>query len=46
MLSYNIPIEKVKRMLGHKNIATTQIYAKILKKNVEESVTENLHILK
>ena len=46
MLSYNIPIEKVKRMLGHKNIATTQIYAKVLKKNVEDSVTENLKVLR
>lgn len=46
MLSYDIPIEKVKRMLGHKNIATTQIYAKILKKNVESSVSEMLPTLR
>ena len=46
MLSYGIPIEKVKRMLGHKNIATTQIYAKILKKNVEDSVNELLPALR
>ena len=46
MLSYGIPIEKVKRMLGHKNIATTQIYAKILKKNVEDSVNELLPTLR
>ena len=46
MLSYDIPIEKVKRMLGHKNIATTQIYAKILKKNVERSVSEMLPTLR
>ncbi len=46
MLTYGIPIEKVKRMLGHKNIATTQIYAKILKKNVEDSVNEILPTLR
>ena len=28
-LEYNIPIETVSRMLGHTNIKTTQIYAKI-----------------
>ena len=38
MLSYDVPIEKTKRMLGHKDIRSTQIYAKILKKNVEEQV--------
>lgn len=45
MLSYDIPIEKVKRMLGHRNITTTQIYAKILKRNVEDSVNEKLAAL-
>lgn len=33
-LSHDIPIENVARMLGHKDIRTTQIYAKILKQNV------------
>jgi site-specific recombinase XerD len=34
-LSYDIPIEDVGRMLGQKNIRTTQIYAKILKSTIE-----------
>lgn len=37
-LTYDIPIENVSRMMGHKDIKTTQIYAKILKKNVEVKV--------
>ena len=35
-LSHDVPIENVSRMLGHTNIVTTQIYAKILKKNIEK----------
>lgn len=34
-LSYDIPIEDVARMMGHTNIRTTQVYAKILKTTVE-----------
>ncbi len=34
-LSYDIPIEDVARMMGHTNIKTTQIYAKILKSTIE-----------
>lgn len=30
-LSHGIPIESVAKMLGHKNIRTTQIYAKVLR---------------
>lgn len=38
MLSYGVPMESTARMLGHKDIKTTQIYGKILKKNVEQRV--------
>ena len=33
-LAHDIPIDKVARMLGHKDIKTTQIYAKVLKESV------------
>ena len=33
-LSHDIPIDKVARMLGHKDIKTTQVYAKVLKKSI------------
>ena len=33
-LSHDIPIEKVARMLGHKDVKTTQIYAKVLKSTI------------
>jgi len=34
-LSHGVPIEIVSKMLGHTNIKTTQIYAKVLAKDVE-----------
>ena len=34
-LAHDIPIENVARMLGHENIKTTQIYAKILHSTIE-----------
>lgn len=46
ILSYDLPIENLKRMLGHKNITTTQIYGKILKSNVEKNVSTKLKNLK
>lgn len=41
-LSNGVPIETVSSMLGHKNIKTTQIYAKV----VERKVSEDMKILK
>ena len=46
MLSYGFSLETVKRMLGHKNITTTQIYGKILKSSVEKNVSMKLKQLK
>ena len=37
-LSHGVPIETLSRMMGHKNISTTQIYAKITNKKVEEDM--------
>jgi integrase len=37
-LSNGVPIETLSRMLGHKNISTTQIYAKITHQKVEEDM--------
>lgn len=33
-ITYDVPIEEVSKMLGHKDIRTTQIYAKVLKSTV------------
>ena len=41
LLTYNFTVEKTARALGHKDIKTTQIYAKVLKKTIEDS-TEKL----
>ena len=37
-LSQGVPIETVSRMMGHKNITTTQIYAKVTNKKVDEDM--------
>lgn len=34
-LAHDVPIENVARILGHQNIRTTQIYAKVLKSTIE-----------
>lgn len=38
-LTNGVPIESVSKMLGHKNLKTTQHYAKILNKKVSEDMT-------
>lgn len=44
-LSEGVPLESLRKMLEHKNIATTQIYAKILNEKVGkdmQKVSKNL----
>ena len=45
-LSYDIPIGDVARMLGHTNIKTTLIYAKILKKTIERHTATLASLIK
>lgn len=40
LLNKGIKIERVQRLLGHKNISTTQIYAHIVQKDLEEDYTK------
>ncbi len=39
-LSNGVPIESVSKMLGHKKLATTQIYAKVLEHKVSEDMQQ------
>ena len=45
-LENNVPIETVSRMLGHKSIKTTQIYAKITRKKLADDMTKLSELLK
>ncbi len=38
LLSENVPIESVSKMMGHKNITTTQIYAKITNQKISQDM--------
>ena len=40
LLSLGVPIETVSKLLGHSNIKTTQIYAKVIDKNKREAVNK------
>ena len=46
LLCYGFPMEQVQRMLGHRNIKTTQIYGKILKKTIENMVEKMINQIK
>ena len=39
-LSKGVPIESVSKMLGHTNIKTTQLYARITNKKIEHDMDE------
>lgn len=40
VLSYDVPLEKVSRMLGHTNVRTTAIYAKVTNSTIEKHSRE------
>ena len=37
-LSQGVPIESVSKMLGHTNIATTQIYARVINQKISSDM--------
>ena len=39
-LNYGMPIESVSKILGHTNITTTQIYAKVTNKKLENDISD------
>lgn len=39
-ISHVVPIEEVARILGHEDVRTTQIYAKILKSTINQDSTK------
>ncbi|THF52960.1 site-specific integrase [Flavobacterium supellecticarium] len=42
-LSEGVPLESLSKMMGHKNIATTQIYAKVLNEKVGKDMQQVAH---
>ena len=45
-ISQGVPIETISRMMGHTNIKTTQIYAKITKEKISQDMEALSHKLK
>jgi len=46
VLSHDVPIEKLAKMMGHTEIKTTQIYAKVMKESIErhtQSLIESMN---
>lgn len=46
VLSHDVPIENLARMMGHTNIRTTQVYAKILETTIERHTEDLIASLK